>query len=85
MNTEYFGYIKITKSGRFRGIIASIHDAGELDGDKLLYTEFESPFFHELEEARDELKQLCEYNDIPYSMKAVRSTMLAVWMSDVTE
>jgi len=85
MDTEYFGYIKVTRTGKFRGIIATVHDTDEPDGDCLLYTQFESPFFHDFDEACNELKKQCEDNDIPYSTKPIRATMMGVWKSQVTD
>lgn len=87
MNTEpeYFGYIKVTRTGLYRGIIASVHETGEPDGDRLLQTQFESPFFHDLEEAREQLKEQCEANNIRYTTETYKATMMGAWESEFSE
>lgn len=77
----FFGYIKQTKSGKYRGVIASLHDTGESDGDRLLHTEFESELIEDLDEVKEQLFDNCITNDIPYSDEPIKVTMMGVWES----
>jgi len=82
MNKDYFGYIKVNRNGRYRGILASLHDTGEADGDRLLQTQYESEISEDLGQLQKELKEQCDDNDIPYSIEPIRVTMMGVWESE---
>lgn len=64
MKQEFIGYIKKTKRGKFRCVIASLVDVGEPDGDKLVNEVATSVMYELLSEAATELKSQCDRSGI---------------------
>ncbi len=73
MSKEYIGYIKQTKSGKFRCALGTLHDVGEPDGDKVVHEVLTSDMFDRLEEAKTELITNCENAKVEkYSIVPIR-------------
>jgi len=77
MTTEYIGYIKQTKSGKFRCALGTLHNVGESDGDRVIHEVLLSEMFETLEEAKTEMITNCVNNDIEkYSIVPIRKVAI---------
>jgi len=61
---EYIGWIKETKSGKYRGVISSLHETGDDDGDRLLFKQAESEIYLGLKQAQSDLQMQCDMSRI---------------------
>jgi hypothetical protein len=64
MEKEYIGYIKETRSGKFRAALGTLHDVGEPDGDKTVMEVAASDMFDTLSEVTTELKEQCKSSGV---------------------
>lgn len=65
MDQKYIGYIKVTKAGKYRPALGTLHGVGEPDGDKIVneVADFNEAF-DDLEEAITELVHQCQESGI---------------------
>ena len=66
MMSEYVGYIKQTKSGKYRPALGSLHDVGEPDGDRSIMEVASGEMFEDLNDAVAELDNQCDNSKIEF-------------------
>ena len=83
MEHEYAAYIKVTRKGKFRGVIGTLHDVGEPDGDRSIFTTHESEISDDLDALIVDMKEQCANCGITkISLTPIKASQL-VWESQL--